>query len=48
MPMEKKLEVNTARVPNEYVSYLKMGGYNRNGRRHQGNTAYFSDMSSTC
>ncbi|KAK3073217.1 hypothetical protein LTR53_005416 [Teratosphaeriaceae sp. CCFEE 6253] len=36
LPMEKKLEVDTARVPNEYVGYHKMQGYNRNGRKQQG------------
>lgn len=36
MPMEKKLEVDTALVPNEYVGYHKMKGYNRNGRKQHG------------
>jgi len=36
LPMEKKLEVDTARVPNEYVGYHKLKGYNRNGRKQQG------------
>ncbi|KAK0335304.1 hypothetical protein LTR91_012177 [Friedmanniomyces endolithicus] len=35
LPIEKKLEVDTARVPNEYVGYHKMKGYNRNKRKQQ-------------
>lgn len=36
LPMEKKLEVDTARVPGEYVGYHKLQGYNRNGRKKHG------------
>lgn len=36
LPVDIKLEVDTALVPNEYVGYHKMQGYNRNGRKKKG------------
>lgn len=33
--LERKLEVDTALVPNEYVGYHKMKSYNRNGRKRK-------------
>ncbi|KAF2767236.1 putative isopenicillin N synthetase [Teratosphaeria nubilosa] len=33
LPLEKKLEVDTSLVPNEYVGYHRMDGYKRNGHR---------------
>ncbi|TKA29457.1 hypothetical protein B0A50_03470 [Salinomyces thailandicus] len=33
LPLEAKLEVDTARVPGEYVGYHRLKGYNRNGRK---------------
>jgi hypothetical protein len=36
LPLEKKMEVDTALVPNEYVGYHAMASYNRNGRKYHG------------
>lgn len=36
MPEEKKMEVFTGLVPNEYVGYHPMKCYNRNGWKRQG------------
>ena len=36
LPEEKKMEVFTGLVPNEYVGYHPMECYNRNGRKRQG------------
>ena len=36
LPEEKKMEVFTGLVPNEYVGYHPMKCYNRNGWKHQG------------
>ena len=36
LPLEKKMEVDTALVPNEYVGYHAMASYNRNGRKLHG------------
>lgn len=36
LPEEKKMEVHTDLVPNEYVGYHPMEAYNRNGWKHQG------------
>ncbi|KAK1637395.1 hypothetical protein BDP81DRAFT_348441 [Colletotrichum phormii] len=35
LPEEKKMEVFTGLVPNEYVGFHPMGCYNRNGWKHQ-------------
>ncbi|KXL49965.1 MAG: hypothetical protein FE78DRAFT_252217 [Acidomyces sp. 'richmondensis'] len=40
--LERKLEVDTALVPNEYVGYHKMKSYNRNGRKRKGASKLFS------
>lgn len=34
--MEKKLEVDTAKIPDKYVGYHPLKRYNRNQRKHQG------------
>jgi len=36
LPLEKKMEVDTALVPNEYVGYHAMASYNRNCRKYHG------------
>jgi isopenicillin N synthase-like dioxygenase len=36
LPEEKKMEVFTGLVPNEYIGYHPMKCYNRNGWKHQG------------
>lgn len=36
LPEEKKMEVFTGLVPNEYVGFHPMECYNRNGWKHQG------------
>lgn len=36
LPMEEKLKVDTKLVPNEYVGYHPLSGYNRNGRKLKG------------
>jgi isopenicillin N synthase-like dioxygenase len=36
LPMEKKLEVDTKLVPNEYVGYHPMMAYSRDGRKEKG------------
>lgn len=42
LSLERKLEVDTALVPNEYVGYHKIQSYNRNGRKHNGAFKLFS------
>lgn len=39
LPEQKKMEVFTGLVPNEYVGYHPMECYNRNGWKHQGKSA---------
>lgn len=39
LPEERKMEVFTGRVPNEYVGYHPMECYNRNGWKYQGRQA---------
>lgn len=45
LPEEKKMEVFTGLVPNEYVGYHPMKCYNRNGWKHQGESTIFSTSS---
>lgn len=36
LPEDKKMEVYTGLVPNEFVGYHPMNHYNRNGWKHKG------------
>lgn len=44
LPEEKKMEVFTGLVPNEYVGYHPMECYNRNGWKRQGQCAHWKDQ----
>lgn len=44
LPEEKKMEVFTGLVPNEYVGYHPMECYNRNGWKRQGKIQFAAQI----